>query len=74
MQIDDLDLYNFKPDVQEGDEIQCPECEEWTPHTEWTEGEVGCEDCGEHMALICPKCEARNDHVYSEFNTRHRQE
>lgn len=51
--------------LKEGCELKCPECGEWANHNNWDESEVGCEDCGEHMAIKCPNCDERFDHVWS---------
>ena len=52
--------------LQKGCEIKCPECGEWHNHEEWKETEVPCDLCGEHLAMECPNCKERFDHVYSE--------
>ncbi len=71
MTIKDLCLWQFKPLLDEGDEIECPACKEWTSHRDWIESEVGCEDCGAHTAMECPHCHERHDHVFGPtFNTR----
>lgn len=56
--------WNFTEDVEEGDSIRCPECLEFSSISEWTETEVGCEDCGSHSAIRCPKCDEAQDHVW----------
>lgn len=66
MKIKDLWLWRFDKDPYEGCSIICPECKETSPHAEWSESEVGCELCGEHTAIKCPKCDERFDHVDSE--------
>lgn len=50
---------------------KCPECKKRVTF----EGghSVGCEDCGEHSAVMCPKCGEYFDHVWGysrieEFN------
>jgi hypothetical protein len=66
-------FWQFVPLQPPDDEVQikCPICKEWSPCLDWREGEVGCEDCGSHATLICPKCEEGFDHVSSEpFETR----
>ena len=71
MDITDMKLWEFNPPLDGGCEIKCPECDEWSPPEEWKEGEVGCEDCGSHSAMVCPKCDERFDHVFSPtFETR----
>jgi predicted amidophosphoribosyltransferase len=39
----------------------CPACDK---DVDWTETEIGCEDCGTHMAILCPKCGIIFDTVY----------
>jgi DNA-directed RNA polymerase subunit RPC12/RpoP len=72
MKIDDfLWFWKFNPEIEEGSEIKCNECGAWSPHVEWAETEVYCEDCGEHAAIECPKCGMSHDHVWSDtFETR----
>lgn len=36
--------------------LKCPECGEFSLEFEWKETEVGCELCGTHDAITCPKC------------------
>ena len=57
-------LWNIVPDPSDASEVQCPECKEWSPLAEWTESEVGCEDCGSHAAMVCPECGEKFDHVH----------
>lgn len=45
----------------------CPECKVWSAATRWREGEVGCEDCGTHSAMICPECDEYHDQVWVSF-------
>jgi hypothetical protein len=42
----------------------CPNCKLDSP--EWIKSEVYCEDCGDHPAVRCPKCEETYDHVWGE--------
>ncbi len=71
MKIEDFCLWDFEPDLFEGCEIFCPDCKDWSSHEEWSEGEIGCELCGSHSALICPKCDEYFDHVHGPlFMTR----
>ena len=59
------------PDLTEGDEIQCPECRQFSSHKDWNEGEIFCEECGEHFAVVCPKCNKAYDSVGQlTFNSR----
>lgn len=40
-------------------EIQCPECDEWSPRDEWSPGELGPFVGGrKERAMLCPKCSA----------------
>lgn len=62
--------WRFDPELQsDNDLVRCPECDEWYPLSEWTEGFTWCELCGEHAALVCPTDEPefghRFDHVWS---------
>ena len=61
---DIFDEFVFEPELEEASEIFCPQCEEWSFQEDWYETEVGCEDCGSHRALGCPKCEIPFDTVY----------
>jgi len=65
MTIKGLMLFDLNPTPTQGCEIECKECGEWSPHSEWTESEVGCEDCGSHSAIRCRKCDEDFDHVWS---------
>jgi hypothetical protein len=52
-------------------QLKCLECGEWSNDADWIDTEIGCEDCGEHMALLkCPKCEEIIDKVYNDFEER----
>lgn len=44
--------------------IICPECGETSPIEEWIDCEVGCEMCGDHEAIKCPRCEERFEMVW----------
>jgi hypothetical protein len=48
----------------EFDSLVCPECEDKSPTSEWPDCDVYCEDCGEHVAVMCPRCEERFDCVW----------
>ena len=37
--------------------LKCPECDNQSPRQDWADAEIGCEDCGTHFALRCPKCD-----------------
>jgi predicted amidophosphoribosyltransferase len=43
----------------------CPECKQLV---EFEYGEVGCEDCGNHAAIMCPECNERWDSVFSQYD------
>jgi hypothetical protein len=43
---------------------KCPECNKWSGYADWLETFVECDDCGEHDARICPKCDAVFDIVW----------
>lgn len=71
MTLKDLRMYRFNPSLSEGDEIKCHECNEFSPHGDWIDTEVYCEDCGSHPAIKCPKCHAIEDYVWHDpFETR----
>ena len=63
MNLGDTTLWNFSEPLSPDSQVQCPECREWSPISDWREGSVYCEDCGEHTAIVCPACEERFDHV-----------
>ena len=67
MKIEDLALWDFTEEPYEGCFIRCPDedCGEISHHENWVESKVGCEICGSHKALMCPKCEECFDHVWS---------
>ena len=71
MDKEDFGKWDFKPELENGNEILCPECKKWSGMNTWREGEVGCEDCGSHPAIVCPLCETCFDWLKSEvFSTR----
>lgn len=43
---------------------ECPECFVGSPIAEWRATEIGCEDCGEHPAVVCPDCGAVIDTIF----------
>lgn len=49
---------------EKAQEVECPECKEWSIAADWSETSVGCELCGEHAAIRCPKCYESFDHVH----------
>ena len=45
--------------------IKCPKCGfRETDVEKFADTEVGCEDCGTHTAIKCPKCERYFEHVW----------
>lgn len=52
------------------EELQCPECEQWSEETKWEETEVPCDDCGTHSALKCPNCDEVFDIVFETLKSR----
>lgn len=69
MESGDFYLWNVK--VFEECEIKCPECNKWSDMQDWKKDDVPCEVCGEHEAIVCPKCGQYFDHVWSpEFESR----
>ena len=46
---------------------KCPWCGEESLKNEWEETEVGCELCGSHDALRCPRCKEDVDLIYSDL-------
>lgn len=66
MNADDACPWAFTQEVTDTSEVRCRECGEWGALADWTEGTVPCDDCGEHMAIVCPKCREPYDHVWSE--------
>lgn len=68
MEIEDIKgWWEISPEenLQEGCELKCPECGEWSSHKEWKETCVYCEDCGEHKAMRCPHCDEDFDGIKS---------
>lgn len=49
----------------EEDLVECPICKVYSRLHEWIDGEVYCELCGEHRAMVCPECDEAFDHVWS---------
>jgi Zn finger protein HypA/HybF involved in hydrogenase expression len=69
---DIFNYFDFYSELEENSEILCPECEEWSHQSDWFETEVGCEDCGSHLAMGCPVCDERFDTILygKTFETR----
>lgn len=63
MEIKEFYLWEFEPELDTGSFIECPGCGEWSCHTEWEKGLVGCDCCGDHDAIVCPECLEYFDHV-----------
>lgn len=57
--------WSFTDPLTDTCEVKCHQCLEFSPLAEWTEGTVGCEDCGDHDAIFCPACDHGEDHVWS---------
>lgn len=71
MTVESSDTFDLDPQVEsERDSVLCQECNTWSPLKEWTETEVGCEDCGSHAAMKCPECDYAFDHVYATLETK----
>ena len=66
MMADDAFLWTFTGPIGDDCQVKCKECKEFSPLAEWAEGYVDCEDCGDHAAMVCPRCGHGHDHVYSE--------
>jgi len=63
MKVDDLWLYSFTKEVNENSSLLCPNCKEYSNVADWYETLVYCEDCGDHFAIGCSKCDYAIDHV-----------
>ncbi len=46
---------------------KCIYCHQTSPRDEFTDTEVGCDDCGSHGALLCPKCNKAMDLIYNKL-------
>lgn len=58
-------FWSFDAPVADDSEIHCHECGEWSLLAEWERGYVDCDTCGDHDAMVCPKCDEHYDHVHS---------
>ena len=56
--------FNFSHEIDEKSEIECSECKEYSNIQQWTDGYAYCEDCGDHNAIVCPKCDWPIDHIW----------
>jgi len=57
--------WKFDAAVDEDSLVLCSECQEASPLREWKEDTVYCEDCGDHLAMGCPRCDYLFDHVFA---------
>ena len=57
--------WEFDKPLKSGCKIQCPSCKKWSSYNLWNKGEVECELCGSHLAIICPNCDVYFDFIYS---------
>lgn len=64
MKADETSLWDFDGPVVDDSVVVCPECNEPSQLADWREGSSYCEDCGDHSAMVCPKCEHHVDHVW----------
>lgn len=63
--LNEFDLWVFtKEPLEESSVVECPECKKASPIKTWWIGGVGCSDCGEHAAMVCPECCEHFDHVH----------
>lgn len=49
--------------------VKCPDCDRHSPLAELREGEVSCDSCGDHSAILCPRCDCYIDSVTGDFWT-----
>lgn len=67
--------WKFSAPIADDSEIQCQECAVFSPLAEWEEDSVYCEACGDHDALVCPRCGEYHDYVHHvAFNVRNREQ
>lgn len=57
-------MTNVEESFEEFPILFCPKCEEASPLGEWSDCEVGCELCGTHDGVKCPKCGESFEHVW----------
>ena len=69
MTANDARFWKFSDAIADDSIIECSDCNQSSPLSEWIESGAWCEDCGdEHAAMVCPKCATHFDHVKaSEF-------
>ena len=67
MTADEASGWSFTPDLlTDSSDVRCNVCQWWKPLADWKLGGVYCEDCrDEHSAMVCPKCNHSEDHVWS---------
>lgn len=58
--------FDFSEEVCSTSLFKCAECGEWVPALEWKHVDNYCEICGDHAALMCPKCEQIFDSVFDD--------
>jgi hypothetical protein len=58
-------IWKFTKKPADDSEVKCPECEIFSPLSEWTDGEGSkwCETCGYHNVMSCPKCGYEVEHI-----------
>lgn len=47
---------------------KCPACAVTTPGMLWRETETYCDDCGSHIAVVCPHCDEIHDTVWTDVD------
>lgn len=58
----DYPTLDFAPHAPtENNEIHCPECGGWYHLSQWKQGRVECEICGDHDTMICPNEDCSGD-------------
>jgi len=71
MKVKDTWEWNFDATLTEESRVECDECKEASPLSDWSEGETDCELCGGHSTMICPICHHGVDHVWAKpFHVR----
>lgn len=53
--------------LRDDDVVCCSDCKQWTPLADWIDSYVGCEDCGEHTATVCPECDTQYDVIFAGY-------
>lgn len=57
--------FDFSGTLTPQSKILCPECLEYSAAIEWKHWDAYCEICGDHAAIVCPKCDDFLDHVWT---------